>query len=210
MKKEFIELKSSWGVTLKNEYINQNSGILTVILPGLGYINYAPLMHYSYKIALELGFDVLSIEYGFQASRNNFEMHKDLEKVIAECVQVLKKSLHKKYRKIVFVGKSLGTVIQNMLSKEFISYDQAHVYLTPIDKTVENLTAFPCLVVTGTKDTKIDNDSIIKMEENKNFELLKIEEGNHSLECVDTLKSINMLNITITEVKEFIIRNLKI
>lgn len=206
MYEKVVQFKSYWGATLKNRYTEQNSDVLTVILPGDGYTNTKPLMYYSYKIALELGLDVLCIDYGFQISHKKFDVSTDFDIVVRESEQVLKKCLCRKYKMIIFIGKSLGTYIQNRLSKEFIDYEQIHVYLTPVDKTIESIVDYPCLAITGSEDRKISSLNISSIQKNKNIELVKIEGGNHRLECSDTLKSIEMLSTTMGMLRKFIIK----
>lgn len=206
MNEKNIQYESHWSVTLKNRYIEQDSDILTVILPGEGYINEKPLMYYSCKTALELGLDVLCVDYGFQISRKDFNIDTEFDIVARESEQVLKKCLNKNYKKIIFIGKSLGTIIQNRLSKGLKDYDQIHVYLTPVDKTFENAVNYPCLVITGSEDGKINSLTMSVIENSKNIELAKIDGGNHRLECSDTIKSIEMLNTTMSKLKKFLIK----
>ncbi|WMJ81651.1 alpha/beta hydrolase [Clostridium sp. MB40-C1] len=210
MNKKFIELKSQWGVTLENIYIEQNSDTLVIILPGEGYSNAKPIMYYTQKIASEIGLDVLCIDYGFQISHKGFDINTEFDIVAKESEQVLKKCLSKNYKKIIFIGKSLGTIIQNELSKELVNYEQVHIYLTPVDKTFENITNHLCLVITGTADNKINSFNMLKIEKMKNIELVKIDGGNHRLECSDTLKSIEMLKETMKILREFITKYITI
>ena len=67
----------------------------------------------------------------------------------------------------------------------------------------------PCLVITGTNDGKINNLNMSLIENSKNIELIKIDSGNHRLECLDTLKSIEMLKTTMAGVKSFVIKHSK-
>ncbi|KEI04421.1 hypothetical protein [Clostridium botulinum] len=209
MNEKNIQLNSHWNVTLKNRYINQNSNVLTIILPGEGYVNEKPLMYYSYRIALELGLDILCIDYGFQISREGFDIDTEFDIVARESQQILKKCCNKNYKKIIFIGKSLGTIIQSKLSKELSDYEQIHIYLTPVDKTFENVVDYLCLVITGTEDRKISTSIISVIENNKNIELVKIDSANHSLECSDALKSIEILNTVMKTLKKFINKHLK-
>ena len=208
MEEKVIKLKSYYGVVLQNEYYDQNSNILTVILPGQGYMNYVPLMHYSYKTALELGLDVLCINYGFQICDKDFEIATELDIIIEESLQILKKCLIKEYKKIILIGKSLGTIVGNKLSEKLSNIQQIHVYLTPVDVTFEYILNTPCLIITGTKDKKVNKNIINKVVENKNYELIEIDGGNHSLENFDTLKSIEMLKLVMLKLREFIINQL--
>ena len=209
MNEKIVKLESYWEVVLENRYMEQNSDILTVILSGENYTNAKPLMYYSHKIALELGLDVLYIDYGFQISHKDFDINTELDIVVRESEQVLKKCLSKNYKKIFFIGKSLGTIIQSKLSKELIDYEQVHVYLTPVNETFENIVNYPCLVITGTEDRKINSLNMSTIENSKNIELVKIYGGNHRLECLDVSKSIEMLNTTMVKLKKFIIEHLK-
>jgi hypothetical protein len=78
-------------------------------------------MYYSYKIALELGLDVLCIDYGFQISHTNFNFDTEFDIVSKESLVVLRKVLENNYKKIIFIEKSLETIIQNELSKELMA-----------------------------------------------------------------------------------------
>lgn len=209
MDEKIVQLESYWGGDLIYKCTHQNSNILTVILPGNGYTNAKPLMYYSQKIALELGVDVLCIDYGFQILHKDFDVDTELDILVRESAQVLKEYLNKKYKRIIFIGKSLGTIIQNKLSKELIDYEQVHVYLTPVDKTFEDMINYPCLVITGSEDTKINNLSKSVIEKSRNIELVKIDGANHRLECEDALKSIEMLNTTMRLLRKFIIKHSK-
>lgn len=204
-----VQLESHWGVTFENRLIEQNSDILTIILPGQNYSNEKPLMYYSAKVALNLGLDVICIDYGFQISHKDFDLDTEFEIVIRESEHILKKCLSKKYKKIIFIGKSLGTIIQNSLSEKFTEYEQVHVYLTPVDKTFENMLKCPCLIITGTEDRKINSLNMRTMEKRANTELIKIVGGDHRLEKLDVLNSIKMLITTMTALKEFMLKHLK-
>ena len=76
-------VKSYWGMNLKPLVIGKGSDTLAVILPGIGYTLDRVTLEYSSNLALQLGFDVLKIEYGFQVGRGEF--HPDVEfNIIAE------------------------------------------------------------------------------------------------------------------------------
>lgn len=209
MNEKNIQLDSHWNVTLENKCIDQNSDILAIILPGEGYTNEKPLMYYSYKIALELGLDVLCVDYGFQIAHKDFDINSEFDIVAKESEQILKKCLSKRYKKVIFIGKSLGTIIQSRLSKELIAYEQIHVYLTPVDKTFENMVNYPCLAIIGTNDGKINSLNMSMLENSKSIQLVKITDANHRLEHSDALKSIEMLNTTMITLRKFLTKHSK-
>ena len=47
MNKKIIKIPSFWGVSLENLLLSQNSDILTIILPGMGYTKDKPLLNQS-------------------------------------------------------------------------------------------------------------------------------------------------------------------
>lgn len=79
---------SYWGVNLENEVISNKSDTLAVILPGIGYTADRPLLDYSKKLALELGYDVLQIEYGFQAARKILDRENEFKYVKEESIKI--------------------------------------------------------------------------------------------------------------------------
>ena len=135
------KINSYYGITLESRVIDQNSNVLAVLLPGMGYTLDRSLMDYSKNLAVEKGYDVLPIEYGFQAVRKKIDKDnmKDVEVAINESYELLKLSLEIRYEKVIFIGKSLGTVVQRMLEekirKENYNGEIINIYLTPIDKT---------------------------------------------------------------------------
>jgi len=204
-----IQLESHWNVFWENKYIEQNNETLVIILPGQNYTNEKPLMYYSYKIALEAGLDILCVDYGFQILHKDFNIETEFDILVGEVEQIAKECLSANYKKIIFIGKSLGTIIKNRLSKIFIDFEQLHVYLTPVDKTFEHMVNYPCLVITGADDKKINSLNMSLIDNSTNIELIKIDGGNHRLECLDALKSIEMLNIAMEGLKNFIFKHSK-
>ncbi len=95
MDQKFIEVESYWEIMIKNEYIMQDSETLVVLLPGNRYTHMAPILYYSYNIALQLGFDVLAIDYGFQKTEKDF-LYEQKNHVISESKEAMMKALNTK------------------------------------------------------------------------------------------------------------------
>lgn len=212
MREERI-LKSSYDVYLESKVIENKSDILAVILPGIGYTLDRPILDYSKKLCLELGYDVLPIEYGFQAARKEFDKEK-FQIVVDETMELISMSLNEKYKKIIFIGKSIGTVIQRIIQKKIISegshkYIFINVYFTPVDKTVELGIDKESLVFTGTKDPLIKKESVEIIEKMKNVNLVKIHNADHSLNIKgDVVNSTKIIMEVIQREKEYLSRNL--
>ena len=205
------KINSYYGITLESRVIDQNSNVLAVLLPGMGYTLDRSLMDYSKNLAVEKGYDVLPIEYGFQAVRKKIDKDnmKDVEVVINESYELLKLSLENRYEKVIFIGKSLGTVVQRMLEekirKENYDGEIINVYLTPIDKTCELGIKENSLVVCGTKDPMITSENREKLSHMSNINYIEVDGAGHSLAIKnDVMRSIEALKTVIYAEKEFI------
>lgn len=208
METKHIEFQSKWGVTLHNKFIDENSDVLTVLLPGMGYLQDKPLLHYSHKIVMEFNSDVLYVNYGFQLLNKPFE-NEQLDTLIDETFKIVNSALKTRHKKIIFIGKSLGTVIQSRLAKKFENYKKIQIMLTPIDGTFERAIDYETLVITGTSDPWISKESVKYMEGNKNIKLVKIENGNHSLEAINVFESLEMLKKAVSNIKIYLEEKVK-
>ncbi|CDM70174.1 hypothetical protein CM240_3057 [Clostridium bornimense] len=210
MNKEIIKVSSFWGEELENLLISQNSDILTIILPGMGYTKDKPLLNFASKLSITRGYDVFFIEYGFQVVNKslNINNNDEVSYLLKETIESIQCVLKKTYKKIIFIGKSIGTVIATKISDKFNEFDQIHILLTPVDATYINKVKYKTLVITGTEDPMINKIYIDKMMEDKNIRLVTIERGNHSLECSNVFMSIDMIKQAIQEVDNFLINNM--
>ena len=205
------KINSYYGITLESRVIDQNSNVLAVLLSGMGYTLDRSLMDYSKNLAVEKGYDVLPIEYGFQAVRKKIDKDnmKDVEVAINESYELLKLSLEIRYEKVIFIGKSLGTVVQRMLEekirKENYDGEIINIYLTPIDKTCELGIKENSLVVCGTKDPMITSENREKLSHMSNINYIEVDGAGHSLAIKnDVMRSIEALKTVIYAEKEFI------
>ena len=204
-------LKSQYNVTLESRVSDNGSNILAVLLPGIGYTLERPLLDYSKKLCKELGYDVLGLEYGFQLAGKEFEKEK-INIIVDETYKLLKMSLDSKYKKIIFIGKSLGTIIQiylaNKLVEEGYKFDFTNIYLTPVNFTAESGVKKGSLVITGTNDPLINEESIKKIEDVSKVEVVKVDGADHSMNAFhDVVKSSEILTYIIKKEKEYLINN---
>ncbi len=86
-----IEKQSMWKCRTKNKLICNESDTLAIILPGLGYTLDKALLDYSKQLILDLKFDYLGIEYGFQVSREDFNRHdeNDIRELLLETLDII-------------------------------------------------------------------------------------------------------------------------
>lgn len=212
MKSFNIEKQSMWKCRTNNKLICNESETLVILLPGLGYTLDKAILDYSKQLVLDLNYDCLGIEYGFQVSRETFNRHdeEDIRELFLESLDVVFSALEfrtGKYKNIVIIGKSLGTVLQNKIGEEIkkvYNIEVKNIYLTPINETFKDNINKESLIITGTKDALISSDNLEKIKEEK-FNVLGIEDAGHSL-CIkgNVLESIRALELIIKVIKNYL------
>lgn len=204
-------IKSIYSVELAGRVIENGSDVLCIILPGIGYTLDRPLLDYSKKLCIELGYDVLPIEYGFQAARVQFDREK-FNTIVDESMQLVKMAQLSRYKTVIFIGKSIGTILQRILQEklcdEGLNLQFINIYLTPVDKTVELGICRNALVFTGTSDPLISRESVCAIKNMENINLIEIEGADHSLNIKnDIVESADILLEVIKYEKEYLVNN---
>ncbi|MGL5417743.1 MAG: alpha/beta hydrolase [Clostridium sp.] len=200
------KVMSKWGVELKGIFKDNNSDTLTVVLPGVAYLIDRSYLDYSRSLASELGYDVLTMEYGFQINRTEFSIEKEFHLMAKETIEAIQKSITKEYSKIVIIGKSIGTCVQVMLNGMFKGKDVKNIYISPIDKTAKHGVCENSLVITGTKDPLLTKESLEKIEDVKGVKVVNIDNANHALDIEgNVLQSIKVLFDVIEMEREFLL-----
>ncbi|MGL4850658.1 MAG: alpha/beta hydrolase [Clostridium sp.] len=200
------KVMSKWGVELKGIFKDNGSDTLTIVLPGVAYLIDRSYLDYSRSLASELGYDVLTMEYGFQINRTEFNIEKEFHLMAKETIEAIQKSITKEYKEIVIIGKSIGTCVQVMLNGMFRGKDVKNIYISPIDKTAKHGVCENSLVITGTKDPLLNKESLEKIENVKGVKVVNIDNANHALDIEgNVLQSIKVLFDVIEMEREFLL-----
>lgn len=175
-------INSYWGVELKPYVTKQGSKTLAVVLPGIGYTLDRVTLEYSGELALNLGYDLVRIEYGFQVTRKPFNVPEEFDIIVKESLEQLKNVLEDgDYENIVIIGKSIGTAVQTELNKSVKDYNVTNIYISPIDKTAGLGILEDSLVITGTKDPLLSKENVEKIKDIKGVQLISIKDADHPL-----------------------------
>lgn len=165
------------------ECVMESNGKIAVFFPGIGYNCDKPLLYYTKKIALELGYEVRDVPYtGFDP-----DIKGDKEKLVTAFKSALSQAEMllldidwNKKTDIIFVSKSIGTTVAAVYAKKR-RIKTRNIYFTPIEETFE-FGIDQGLVFHGTADPWSGTD-VVKAGCNKEgISLHLIEKGNHSLE----------------------------
>ena len=168
---------------------------LIVLFPGAGYSVDRPLLYYAGRKYNIKGYEILKINYGdcLKIEKPFTDIIEDIKGFVLNQINDIDFSL---YGDILFVSKSLGTVIAGWLS-EILKHDNIrHIYLTPVNETLqfikngENIS----IVIAGTADKHLDTNILQAHCEQQQVRLKLIENAGHGLEISgDINKNIDIL-----------------
>ncbi|MBE3574396.1 MAG: hypothetical protein IMW99_02895 [Firmicutes bacterium] len=198
---------SSWGVETHNLLMRHRDGAadkLMVVLPGEYYSADRPVLDYVRKMGFQRGYDVFSVQYGFQAAGVRLD-RSGLPRLQDETLAVVGSTLAG-YRSFCFVGKSLGTPLAVELARRTTAGTDAGprpgpgasagaapgkpsgtavslILLTPVPRAVaEDTGAAPALAVIGTADPFYSDPDIQAALGRRGVEWRVFPGLNHSLE----------------------------
>jgi len=178
---------------------------LAVLFPGIGYTCDKPLLYYSWKVLKKLDYEVFPVPYtGFPdgVKGNAEKMQKAAQMALDQAEEMLKEINWSDYEDIVFVSKSVGTVVGTAYARRHEIVCR-HILFTPVEGTFRfagnNAIAFH-----GTADPWVDTNVIKENCRRLGIPLYITEAANHSLETGDVDADIIIMGQTIKRVREFV------
>lgn len=179
---------------------------IAVYFPGIGYHCDKPLLYYGRKIACEQGYeDYININYTYQAGNirgNEEKMQEAYEALFSQAEAELADMVWADYEEVLFVSKSIGTVIAASYAKKYEINCVRHVLYTPLAQTFlfapDHAAAF-----IGTADPWSSTEEIVRLSKKNQVAITVYEGCNHSLECADALKNIEILTDVMQRTRDF-------
>jgi hypothetical protein len=161
--------------------MKENRKNLIVLFPGKDYTVTCPLLYYAYMKYERLGYECIEVSYG---NFNSFDDAKNNAKA------QINKLDFSNYNDIVFLSKSIGTVIASEIETA-MRISIRHIYLTPVKSTLPFLKGEKniSLVVAGTKDPLLEASILIEHCNKEGIKLEMIENADHSLETSDDIST---------------------
>ncbi|GMA61731.1 hypothetical protein NZD89_18495 [Alicyclobacillus fastidiosus] len=180
-----VKVPSCFGASASYKFFRHTEGSdrLAVLFPGHGYTLDAPVMWYVARAALEAGYDVLGVEYGFQANRAAVQADK-IPTVAREVATGLERCLEGvSYGRYVFVAKSLGTDVARLTSSTVSFPVEGYIFLTPLPRTVPFIeSSGSMLVLVGGYDPLFTDSDISRISALSHVTLQVFPEADHGLE----------------------------
>jgi len=169
---------------------------IAVYFPGIGYHCDKPLLYYSREIALDLGYKYhRNISYTYEAGNirgDHEKMTEAYETLFSQAQTQLADIVWEEYDDILFVSKSIGTIIAASYAEKYSIKRARHILYTPLAQTY---LFTPCHAVSfiGTADPWSNVEEIIQLSRTNHIPLTVYEGCNHSLECGNALKNLETL-----------------
>ena len=195
MKASTLKFPSYWKTEISVKYIQvtDSNRKLVVLFPGKNYSCDRPTLHYAALAARECGYDILALEYGYQAARKELE-YREIPQVIQDCEQAIRQVIGS-YEEIVFISKSLGTVVAGEVHRRLgvRAEEIRHIYLTPISDTLPYIHETQAVVVYGTKDDVFPPGLASRLKASDRLKIVPIPGANHGLETGRVEESLDIL-----------------
>ena len=178
---------------------------LAVLFPGIGYHCDKPLLYYSGKLARAAGYQVLPVAYrGFPEKVRGDEerMRASVEIARSQAETMLENVPWAECRDILFIGKSIGTVVASRYAREK-GLRVRSVLLTPLAETF-GFVQREAIAFHGTADPWADTQAIVAACRERGVPLYLTEGANHSLETGDALRDVGALAEALATIDSFI------
>ncbi len=186
---------------------------LALMLPGMRYTCDKPLLYHATQVLLAHGADVVQswAEYTQPAFAQSSPAER-LARLVADARALLDAALATGvYRRLVLVGKSLGTLtMSGLLTQSTWPAPPLSVWLTPLVKYPPVIQAAqalpaPALYVASRQDPTFDADGWSAVLAAPQAEGLLFDEGNHSLELPgQPLRSLDLLRAFVERLHTFL------
>ena len=186
---------------------------LAVIFPGIGYHADKPLLYYARKLASEAGYEEqIKIEYTCTQKKirgDMDKMKKAFEELYAQAERALKDVKWEEYDDVLFISKSIGTVIaMTYAGRNNTPLNLKQLLYTPLEVTfasdiTSNTAPQNAIAFIGTADPWSNVPEVIALARKNNVPIHVYDDANHSLETDDTIENLHIIRDVMKKSKIF-------
>ena len=193
---------------------------IVITFPGIGYHCDKPLLYYARRIAKEHGYEeFINVDYSYNGGNlrgDEEKMQQAFESLYKQAVQKLSDVVWGDYDRILFISKSIGTVIASEYAYANGLVGAAHILYTPLKNTFETMIfgesresagfkmSENAVAFIGTADPWSNVPKLIDAVNDKDIPLYVYDGANHSLETDDTIRNVDILYDVVLKTVEFI------
>lgn len=166
-----------------------------VFFPGIGYHTDKPLLYYGKKLARELGYHIIEVNYtGFPKDvKGNAEKMKQSFDIARKQTEELLCSVDfKAYESVVFISKSIGTVVAAVYDNDH-AVGAKHIYFTPVPQTFSVAREESGIVLHGLSDPWCETAVVEEGCQRLGLSLKTFAGANHSLEAGNCFRDLEII-----------------
>jgi len=171
---------------------------LAVVFPGIGYHTDKPLLYYSKKAALQSGYVIYDVTYtGLPkvTGSDKAAMEAAYKMAYTQASEQLEKVDFSAYDEILFIEKSLGTMVGFSYCRDNEMHNVKHMCFTPVPDTFKLIDGGTGLIFHGLNDPWCESSAVYEAYKNlkPDYRLLTFENANHSLETGNVNEDIQII-----------------
>ena len=171
---------------------------IACLFPGIGYTCDKPLLYYSRELLRSRGWETVPLSWSGLDREQPGEISRT---ALEQAEKALKAANWDGYDRILFIGKSLGTVVcTEYAARHGLRCRQ--ILFTPVEDTFRFADRHS-VVFHGTVDPWMKTETVRDSCRRLDIPLYEVEGANHSLETGDAEKDIRELRKIIKTVREF-------
>jgi len=204
IKRDVIAIEKNGAKSEHVFYSSEEFNNLVLIFPGGNSDTTGPIFYYLSDYFLRNGYDVLCLSYrGLTEQEETYDVKMERITLGIHLAISQVKEL-KTYAKTLFVSRSFGNIISTQVKLKY-NYDvDKDIYISPIPQALEEIKKNPGLIITSNHDEYLEEKHMNEILSYQNHELIVFKDGDHSLECDDTLKTIEFCKNAISKSIDFI------
>lgn len=179
---------------------------LAVIFPGIGYHTDKPLLYFSKRLASNAGYEIISVDYtGFpKGVKGSKEKMKESYLIALEQTRdILKDVDFTSYEDVLFISKSVGTVVAASYAKER-GLQVRNIYYTPVEQSFDYMQEGSGIVFHGTADPWVETPVIEAGCEKLSLPLYITPNASHSIETGDVQTDLNNFKVIMEQTQKYI------
>lgn len=110
---------------------------LLVVFPGIRYSCDRSMLYFSEMIIKEQGYEVKELHYEMpRDSQEEIDLDKSISNALLYSEEHLQDIDFSKYERVIFLSKSIGTVVAGELKKKLNLDNVSQIFITPLTETV--------------------------------------------------------------------------
>ncbi len=184
---------------------NREMKRIACLFPGIGYTCDKPLMYYCGRLLKGLGWEVVQVPYsGFpdRVKGDRDKTQRTIEMALEQAAEMLKGIDWNGYDDILFVGKSLGTIVCAAYAERY-GVRCRRVIFTPVEASFQFSGRPEAIAFHGTADSWVDTGTVEDCCFRQGIPLYETEGANHSLETGDVDQDIRELRKVMKTIRKF-------